>query len=252
VRDKGGESSPTEDAGPGQSLGIVLVEPLPIIIEGLALFIDAQPDMTVLARASSANEALAAVHDLPKRTTVILLVALELTGERDGFWLIRTIRERYPTVTVIASSVNSVRTNVSRALFMGADGYINKATEPQEFLDSLRRAASGEMVLAGLPPDWFGPIVEDVVRQKDEPPSILTEREKEILRVAAEGLTARKIGDQLGVRERTVTTHLANIYKKLGVKGRGAAVAAAVREGLLFLDAPPPAQPLVARAYSGS
>jgi DNA-binding NarL/FixJ family response regulator len=237
MANKGAPGPPAKEEQGGQKLGVVIVEPLPIVGEGLRLFIDAQPDMDVLAQASSADEALHDLDSIRKRKQVIVLVAMELSGEHDGFWLIRTIRETHPTYIVIGVSVNSVRMNVTRALFMGADGYINKQAEPADFLDALRRAADGEMPLAGLPPDWFGPIVDQIVNEQ-ETQSTLTGREQEILTIAAEGLTARNIGDVLGLSERTITTHLANIYKKLGVHGRGAAVAAAARAGLVALAAP--------------
>ena len=224
------------DARNGRKLGVILVDPLPVVTEGLALFVATQPDMEVLAQASRADQALAALERIRRQRGVLVLVAMELGGERDAFWLIRAIRERYPTVSVVGTGVNSVRMNVTRALFMGADAYINKGADPGEFLEALRRAAEGEMVLAGLPPDWLGPIVDEI-ESEQQTKSALTEREREILTIAARGLRSRDIGDLLGLRERTVTTHLANIYKKLGVHGRGAAVAAAAKAGLVALDA---------------
>ena len=68
-----------------------------------------------------------------------------------------------------------------------------------------------------------------------ETDALLTHREREIITVAAQGLTAREIGTQLGVRERTVTTHLGNIYRKLGCRSRLSAVSVAQRSGLLTL-----------------
>jgi two-component system response regulator NreC len=232
------------DGGPSDNeaetvrkLGIILVDPLPVITEGLALFVEREPDMEVLAQATAAEQGLAALDRVGRQRNVLVLIAMELPGECDAFWLIRTIRERYPAVTVVGMGVNSIRMNVTRALFMGADAYINKGAAPGEFLDALRRSADGEMVLAGLPSDWFGPIVDEIENEQ-KTNSTLTEREREILAIAAQGLRARDIGDRLGVSERTITTHLANIYKKLGVHGRGAAVAAAARSGLVALDAP--------------
>jgi len=85
---------------------------------------------------------------------------------------------------------------------------------------------------AGVPEGWLGKIADGVDNQSHAQ-SILTEREVEILEVASEGLTARQIGHRLGVRERTVTTHLGHIYKKLGTGSRVAAIIAAHRSGLV-------------------
>ena len=92
-------------------------------------------------------------------------------------------------------------------------------------LDALRRTARGSVVLEGVPKNWFGPIAASPIQPPE--PTALTDREVEVLHAAAEGLTARQIGTRLGVSERTVTTHLSRIYKKLGASGRIAAITAA-------------------------
>jgi DNA-binding NarL/FixJ family response regulator len=121
---------------------------------------------------------------------------------------------------------------ISRALFLGADGYVDKNVDPVEFLQTLRQAADGEMVLAGPPNEWVGAIA-DGLEHRREIETRLTEREREVLSVAAEGLTAREIAIRLGVRERTVTTHLGRIYAKLGVGTRVAAIRVAAQSGLV-------------------
>ncbi|OFW78537.1 MAG: hypothetical protein A2Z48_03245 [Actinobacteria bacterium RBG_19FT_COMBO_70_19] len=88
------------------------------------------------------------------------------------------------------------------------------------------------MVLVGPPPEWVGEIARGLERRTDVEVR-LTEREREVLTVAAEGLTAREIGERLGVRERTVTTHLGRIYSKLGVGTRVAAIRVATVSGLV-------------------
>jgi DNA-binding CsgD family transcriptional regulator len=88
------------------------------------------------------------------------------------------------------------------------------------------------VVLEGVPDTWVATIADNVERSASSEP-VLTPRETEVLVVAAEGLTARQIGHRLGVRERTVTTHLGRIYRKLGATGRVAALAAASESGVL-------------------
>jgi DNA-binding NarL/FixJ family response regulator len=88
------------------------------------------------------------------------------------------------------------------------------------------------MVLAGPPSSSVGQIADGIERRRDLDVR-LTERERQVLVVAAEGLTAREIAERLGVRERTVTTHLARIYGKLGVGSRLAAIRTAARSGLV-------------------
>jgi DNA-binding NarL/FixJ family response regulator len=88
------------------------------------------------------------------------------------------------------------------------------------------------MVLVGPPSEWVGAIAEGIDQQRDSE-ATLTPRERQVLSVAAEGLTAREIAGRLGVRERTVTTHLARIYVKLGVGSRVAALRAAANAGMV-------------------
>jgi DNA-binding NarL/FixJ family response regulator len=188
--------------------------------------------MSVLAEAGEATEALKAVRAVGRRTDLVILVGLGLKGERDSFWLIRTLREELPTGAILGCGANTERMAISRALFVGADGFVDKNANPWEFFQALRSAARGEVAFAGLPHGSLGRIAEGVESQKDAD-SLLTDREKEVLSIAAEGLTAREIAARLRLQERTVTTHLGRIYGKLGVHGRVAAIAAAAQMGIV-------------------
>lgn len=220
---------------PLRRLGVILVDPLPVVRAGLGLLIQDQPDLEVVAEAGTAEEAIAAVARV-RRGTVIVLVGMNLDGSHDSFWLIRTIREQFPAMKVLGCGARADALAISRALFVGADGFVDKNIDPAEFLQALRRAADGEMVLAGPPSEWVGAIAEGLDRRREED-TRLTEREREVLNVAAEGLTAKEIAARLGVRERTVTTHLGRIYGKLGVGSRVAAIRAAATSGLVSVGA---------------
>jgi DNA-binding NarL/FixJ family response regulator len=215
----------------GRRLGVILVDPLPVVRAGLGLLIQDRPDLEVLAEAGTAEEALVAIARA-RRGKVIVLVGMNLDGSHDAFWLIRTIREQFPGMSVLGCGARSDALAISRALFVGADGFVDKNVHPIEFLDALRRAADGEMVLAGPPSDWVPAIAEGLDRRR-EGETRLTGREREVLNVAAEGLTAKEIAVRLGVSERTVTTHLGRIYGKLGVGTRVAAIRAAADSGLV-------------------
>jgi DNA-binding NarL/FixJ family response regulator len=188
--------------------------------------------MEVLHDGATADEALSAIKRMRRKTGVVALVGLNLAGPQDSFWLIRSVRDQYPWMPILAMGAGTDPTAISRCLFYGADGFVDKAEPAEAFLESLRKTNGGEVVLKGLPSDWLGPIAEGIDRQRTST-ALLTEREREVLAVAAEGLTARQIGSRLGLRERTVTTHLGHIYKKLGARGRMHAVAAASRSGLV-------------------
>lgn len=217
-------------------LGVILVDPLPVVRAGTRLLIDDRPDMEVLAEAGTADEGLEAIQRV-RRTRVVVLASLGLSGEHDAYWLIRTLRQRYPTHAILACGANTDPTSISRALFVGADGFVDKNIDPVDFLQALRRAADREMVLAVPASAVVGQIVEGIDRRREVEVK-LTDREREVLVVAAEGLTARQIATRLGVRERTITTHLARIYGKLGVGSRLAAIRLAAQSGLVSVGAP--------------
>jgi len=219
-----------------QTLGVIVVDPLPVVRAGLSMLIDDRPDMEVLADAGTADEGLEIVSRV-RRSRVVVLIGLGVAGEHDAFWLIRTLRERFPAHAILGCGANADATTISRALFMGADGFVDKNIDPVEFLQSLRRAANREMVLAAPTSVAVGQIADGIERRRNFEVR-LTEREREVLSVAAEGLTAREIATRLGVRERTVTTHLARIYGKLGVGSRLAAIRLAARAGLVSVGTP--------------
>ncbi len=200
------------------------------------MLIDDRPDMEVLAEAGTADEGLEAIQRV-RRTCVVVLVSLSLSGEHDAYWLVRTLRQRYPTHAILGCGANTDPTSISRALFVGADGFVDKNIDPVDFLQALRRAAGREMVLAIPAASAVGQIVEGIDRRR-EVEVRLTDREREVLVVAAEGLTARQMATRLGVRERTITTHLARIYGKLGVGSRLAAIRMAAQSGLVSVGAP--------------
>jgi DNA-binding NarL/FixJ family response regulator len=212
-------------------LGVIVVDPLPVVRAGLSLLIADRPDMEVLAEAGTADAGLEAISRV-RRSRVVVLVGLGLSGEHDSFWLIRTLRERFPAHAILGCGANSEATAISRALFVGADGFVDKNVDPVQFLQALRRAADGEMVLLSPASSAVGAIADGIDRRR-EVEIKLTDREREVLVVAAEGLTAREIAVRLGVRERTVTTHLARIYGKLGVGSRLAAIRMAAQSGLV-------------------
>ena len=215
-------------------LGIVLAEGPHVVRAALAMLISAQPDMEVLVESGQGDRCLEATGRLGRGTGVLALIGLSLPGPHDGYWLIRSMRDLHPTMPVLASAANPDDLTISRAMFQGADGFVAQDVDPVEFVDAVRRTARGETVLAGVPETWLGRIADDL-EQQSTIGHILTSREVQVLQAASKGLTAREIGDDLGVRERTVTTHLTSIYKKLGTSNRVGAITAGAQSGLVSI-----------------
>jgi two-component system response regulator DevR len=215
-------------------LAIGVVEPLHLIRAALAMLISKQPDMEVLFEADSAKTAMEAIERTEPRSRVIVLISVALRGERDAYWLMSAIRDAFPGLIVLGMGPEVDELTISRCLFVGADGFVDKNAMPEEFVGALRKSARDGIVLAGLPMRRVGAIAEGIVRQRTIEPD-LTPRQRQVMHAAADGLTARQIGRRLGVSERTVTTHLTSIYRKLGVSNRVAALAVAGRSQALRL-----------------
>jgi two-component system, NarL family, response regulator DevR len=204
-------------------LKIIVADYPSILRAGVVSLLSAQPDMEVLSDEGTPEGCLESLRSLRQRVGVLLIVGLGLPGTHAALGLIRSVRERFPTVTILACSLSPDDQMVSHSLFAGADGFVSKDVESADFVDAVRRAASGEIVLAGVPDTWVGRIADHMERTASTVP-VLTDREAQVLTVAGEGLTSRQIGTRLGVTERTVTTHLGHIYQKLGASGRVSAL----------------------------
>jgi DNA-binding NarL/FixJ family response regulator len=222
-----GAGAPASEAE--ATIGVVVVEPLPVVRAGISKLIADRPGMVVLAEAGDADAAIVAIEPL-RRTRGVIVVDLAVRGGHDALWLIREIRRRYPSYAILACGDRPEVIDVSRALFMGADGFVDKELEADAFLQAVEDSVEGAMVLTGVAADMVGAIADDIDRRRGLE-ATLTDREREVLAVAAEGLTARQIAQRLGVRERTITTHLGRIYGKLGVGSRVAAIRVVLEAG---------------------
>ena len=228
-RPQGIRGSGSSDSTP---MGVLIVDAPSLICHGLSLVIAEQADMEIVAMTPSADECLSVIGRLRRTSRIVVLIGLTVGGAHDALWLIRALRERYPTVRVLSCGMRGDAASVSRALLAGADGYLDKESDAERFIGALRRSSDGETVLEGLPENALGAIADAMGHQASSG-RIVSERERSVLALAAQGLTARQIANRLSLRERTVTTHLDHIYRKLGVSGRVAAINEGARLGLV-------------------
>jgi DNA-binding NarL/FixJ family response regulator len=219
-----------------EPLCLIIIEPVGIVRASLRLTFAAEQDLLIVAETDDADEGLDLAVANRRQGLAVALVGLELAGDHDSYWLIRSLRQRCPELIILATGVALDRSAISQGLFAGADGFVHKNSSPERFVEATRRAADGEVVLEGLPRGALGGIVEDVdALERRATRAMLTDREQAVLAAAADGLTAREIGRRLGVSERTVTTHLNHIYRKLNVSSRIAALSAAARMGVVTI-----------------
>jgi two-component system nitrate/nitrite response regulator NarL len=198
----------------------------PLYRDAVARAIRERPELELVAQAGDGREALDAIGAEEPDVAVIDRTLSGLSGDqvlnavaRDG------LRTR---VVMIAARPDS--REVYAALAEGAAGYLTKEADARELCDAITAVARGRTVLA--PELQAGVAGEIRLRAPHERP-VLSARESETLTLIAEGLSAPQIGRTLHLSTATVKTHLQHIYEKLGVSERAAAVAEAMRRGLL-------------------
>jgi DNA-binding NarL/FixJ family response regulator len=153
-----------------------------------------------------------------------------------GLEMASKVRDEWPSVRVIILTAYDDDPYVSAALRAGAKGYLLKTTGPEELARAIRLVHAGH---SALDPSVIQRAVEKLSRPGatlEAAPERLSERELDVLRLAAQGKTNRVIGRQLGISERTVHSHLMNIFSKLNVNTRTEAALKAVRLGWLSLE----------------
>jgi two-component system, NarL family, nitrate/nitrite response regulator NarL len=196
----------------------------PLFREGLVRAVSARAEMVLAGEAVDGRAALDAIQAAPPD---VALVDLRLPV-LDGIAIARAVvREGLPTRVVILSAYDDAEL-VWAALEAGAVGYLTKDARREEITDGVLAAARGETVLA---PSLAGALAGEVRRRAGTP--VLTSREREALAGLARGLSAPAIARELVLSPATVKTHLQHLYEKLGVSDRAAAVAEAMRRGLI-------------------
>ncbi|MBO1331625.1 response regulator transcription factor [Streptomyces sp. VRA16 Mangrove soil] len=203
---------------------ILLADDHPVVREGLRAMLDAEADLEVVAEAANGPQAEALAAELAPD---IVLMDLRMPGG-DGVESIgRMAAAGLPCRTIVLTTYETDR-DILRAVEAGAAGYLLKDMARAELAGAVRAAARGETVLA---PSVAARLV-DQLRTSPERPR-LSERERAVLRLVADGSTNAEIGRRLHVAESTVKTHLLRVFGKLGVDDRTAAVTRAMRYGLL-------------------
>jgi two-component system, NarL family, nitrate/nitrite response regulator NarL len=213
-------------ARPGRRVRVLAAEAEPLYRDAVVRAIRARPELELVATAGDGREALRAIDASRPDVAVISGTLDGLSGPQ---LLNAVARERLGTrVVMIAAQPEPGQ--VYGALADGAAGYLTKDADARELCDAITAVARGATVLA---PELQGCVAEEIRLRTPRSRPVMTDRERETLRLIAEGLSAPAIGSALHLSTATVKTHLQHIYEKLGVSERAAAVAEAMRRGLL-------------------
>ncbi|MFI1283903.1 MULTISPECIES: response regulator transcription factor [unclassified Streptomyces] len=218
MADSGGRS--------GIRIRVLLVDDHQVVRRGLRTFLEVQDDIEVVGEASDGEEGIARAEEL--RPDVILM-DIKMPGT-DGIEALRRLRElANPARVLIVTSFTEQRTVVP-ALRAGAAGYVYKDIDPDALAGAIRSVHAGHVLLQ---PE----VAESLLSQDDQGPSAgrpgsLTDREREVLGLIADGRSNREIARALVLSEKTVKTHVSNILMKLDLSDRTQAALWAVRHGI--------------------
>jgi two-component system nitrate/nitrite response regulator NarL len=210
-----------------RQVSIVVADDHPLYRDGLVRLVRERPEFKLAAECRDGDEALAAIE---AHAPDVALLDLHLP-RRDAIDVLRELRVRGHTGTrVVMISVSDDGATVHESIAAGAAGYLVKEAGAAEICDALSAVASGRTV---LPASLHAGLAAEIQDQAEAHESLLSPREEEVLRWTAEGRSVREVAAQLVVSTATVKTHLQHIYAKLDVSDRAAAVAKAMRRGLL-------------------
>jgi DNA-binding NarL/FixJ family response regulator len=214
----------------GDPITVMVVDDHPMWREGVARDLT-EGGLQVVATAPDADAAVRIAQAVRPR---VVLMDLNL-GARSGVHATEAILGKLPDTKVLVLSASGEHTDVLQAVKAGATGYLVKSASVQELIEAVRRTAQGYPVFT---PGLAGLVLGEYRRLADEPVGpagaapVLTERETDVLRLVAKGLTAKQIGERLVVSHRTVESHVQNTLRKLQLHNRAQLVRYAIEQGL--------------------
>lgn len=214
-------------ADPSPPYRIVVVDDHSLFRSGLINLIRDMASFQIAGQAGDGREALNVIRDTEPD---LVLVDVNMP-EMNGIQLVKSVRETNPSIRLVMLTISKQEEDLMGAIQAGADGYILKNAEPEDLEEALRGVMADQSVLS---PDVTGTVFK-VMRNvgKKELDDPLTEREKDVLKCLAQGLTTAESAEKLVISKNTVKTHVRNILDKLDVANRAEAVSVALKRGLI-------------------
>lgn len=213
-----------EDVSSG-AVKVLIADDHPLMVAGIRRALERSDDIAVVGEAHSGPEL---IDMIGRRLPDLVLMDLRMPGVA-GSDCIQQIRAEWPELKIVVLSASDDRASIDGALGAGANAYVIKSVASPDLISLVRQTANGSVFHSSSAPHPapFGQRAPDA----PEAPR-LTERERVILSAVAAGMTSSRISAELWLSEHTVKFHLTNIYRKLGVRNRAAAVRYALAHGL--------------------
>ena len=222
-----------------EKIRVVIADDHIMVRQGLRAILETEPDLEVVGEAADGHEALALAQDL---LPDVVLTDIKM-GDWDGVTATRRIRSAVPSTRVIVLTNYDEDEIVFSAIRAGASGYLLKEVQAEQLVNAVRTVAQGYTLVY---PSVAKRLLDEFARQPDMPEAPapdapvaddtavadLTARERQILRLIAHGRSNKEIGTTLGITERTVKTHVSNIFAKLQLSDRTQAAIYAHKRGL--------------------
>ncbi len=205
---------------------LVIIEDDPLLLENLTLLLSGEEGITVAGSYRSAEDAMKL---LKSAAPEVMLTDLGLPG-MSGVELIKKAKEEMPSLEIMAHTVFEDRERVFSAIKAGASGYILKGSSPREIIESIHSLYKGG---APMSPKIARKVIHEFQDEVVGEQFLLTQREKEIVKLVEDGLTYKEIGEKLSISTHTVHTHIKNIYEKLQAKDRNDAIIKARKKGII-------------------
>jgi two-component system nitrate/nitrite response regulator NarL len=209
----------------GTATRVFVAEDHPLYRGGLVESISKRPDIELVGEADNGRQALEGIRELKPDVALLDLKLPEL----DGISVLREIGGNQAATRAVLLSAYADGDLILEAFEAGAAGYLSKEALGDEVCAAIKAASAGKRVIS---PGLEQRLAEEISRRNDEK-SKLSFRETEILELIADGLSNTAIGERLNVSESTVKSYTRRAFEKLGVSSRGAAIAEAMRRGVL-------------------
>lgn len=206
-----------------KAIRILVVDDHHVVRSGLAASLGLEDDITVVAEAGSAEEAIAQYR---KHQPDMVLMDLRLPGA-NGIAATADLRREWPDARVLMFTTFDGEEDIYRAMQAGARGYLLKSAAREELLTAIRAVAAGERHLS--------PALAQRLAGRVAAPDV-SDREREVLQLIARGKANKEIAAALGISEETVKRHASNLFVKMGVADRAQATSEGIRRGLIQLD----------------
>lgn len=210
---------------------VLVVDDHAILRDGIRALLALQDDIEIVGEAAEGKEAIEKARELEPD---VIVMDLAMPG-MDGLEATRRIRKKNPSVRVLVLTQHDSKEYILSAIKAGATGYIPKRALGSELITGIRTVCQGDSFLY---PSAAAALIEDYRQQAEgEPYDRLTEREREILKLIAEGYTSRIIANMLFISLKTVLNHRMKIMEKLDLHNRTELIKYAMRKGLVSMDA---------------